>query len=190
MYKWSIIPIKLDSKELCVRCDIEVRDMTSGIVHDTTLSHGQQLCELFFQIQHGSEELSTGYRFKACVHCDIGLGDMTFGRSHNHTLGSWTELCEILSRSDISVRCYGTATDLDMCALLPWPWKYDLGRSHDTPLDRRQQLCDISSRSNMGVRSYGPDKDFLVRVHCDIGLGDMTLVMVTKHPIVLSIIHV
>ena len=57
-----------------------------------------------------------------------------------------------------------------ICALWPWPLRYDLGsrswptlgscQGHDTPLGHGQQLCEILSRSNLAMRSYGPDTDF------------------------------
>ena len=31
---------------VCVHCDLDLGDMTMGQVHDTPLSHGQQLCEI------------------------------------------------------------------------------------------------------------------------------------------------
>ena len=40
------------------------------------------------------------------------------------------------------------------------------------PLGHGQQLCEILSRSNLAMRSYG--HGFLVCVHCDLDLGDMT----------------
>ena len=51
---WNIIQIQLGSEELwpwhgfpvCVHCDLDLGDMTSGQGHDTPLGHGQQLCEI------------------------------------------------------------------------------------------------------------------------------------------------
>ena len=61
------------------------------------------------------------------MHCD--LGDMTLGQGHGTHLGHGQQLCEMLSRSNLvlAVRSYGLDTDLGMCALWPWPWRYDLG---------------------------------------------------------------
>ena len=49
---------------------------------------------------------------------------------------------------------------LSMCALWPWPLKYDLWSGHSSPLGHGQQLREILYRSNLAVRSYCPDTDF------------------------------
>ena len=36
-------------------------------------------------------------------------------------------LRDIISRSNLAVKTYGPDTVLGMCALWPWPWRYDLG---------------------------------------------------------------
>ena len=57
---------------------------------------------------------------------------------------------------------------LGMCALCPW--RYDLGLRSDTPLGHGQQLCEI-----YGSEELWPGHGFRACVHCDLGLGDMTL---------------
>ena len=50
----NIIQIQHDSAELwpghrfwvCVHCDLDIRDMTLGQDHDTSMCHGQQVCEI------------------------------------------------------------------------------------------------------------------------------------------------
>ena len=54
------------------------------------------------------------------------------------------QLCDILSRSNMAARSYSPDALLCMCALLPWPWRYDLGQGHDTSLGHGHQLCEIS----------------------------------------------
>ena len=52
---------------------------------------------------------------------------MTLGQGHDTPLGHGQQLCEILSRSNVAVRNYGLLTQiLGICALWPWPWRYDL----------------------------------------------------------------
>ena len=58
---WNIIQIKLGSEELwpghafpvCLHCDLDLGDMTLGQGHDTTLGHGQQLCEIISRSDKG-----------------------------------------------------------------------------------------------------------------------------------------
>ena len=48
-----------------------------------------------------------------------------------------------------------------ICAMWPWPCRYDLGsRSWHTLESWDKLLCEILSRSNISVRSYGPDTEF------------------------------
>ena len=56
-----------------------------------------------------------------------------------------------------------------------------LGQGHDTPLSHGQQLCEILSRSNMTVRELWPGHGFLVCVHCDLDLGDITMTLGQGH---------
>ena len=80
------------------------------------------------RIQRGSEELWPGQGFLVCVHCDLDLdlGGMTLGEGHDTPLRHGQQLSEILSRSNMAVRRYSLDTVLGMCALWPWPWRYDL----------------------------------------------------------------
>ena len=79
------------------------------------------------QIQYGSEELWPGHGFWVCAYCDLDIGGMTLGQGHDTPWGHGQQLCEILSRSNMAVRSYGLDTDMGLCALWPWPCRYDLG---------------------------------------------------------------
>ena len=68
-----------------------------------------------------------GTRFWVCVHCDHDLRDMTLGQGHDTPLVHGQQLCEILSRSNLTVRSYGSDTDFQyVCTvtftLETWPW--------------------------------------------------------------------
>ena len=56
---------------------------------------------------------------------------------------------------------------LGMCALWPWPWRYDLG-SWTTIVRNIIQI-------QLGSEELRPGHRFLVCTHCDLGLGGMTL---------------
>ena len=113
------------------------------------------------QIQHGSEELWPGHRFRVWVQCDLGLGDMTMGEGHDTLLGHGQQLCEILYRSNMAVKSYGPGRHFMVFVHC----EFDLGgmtlsHGHDIPVGHGQQLCEMLSRSNKAVRSYGLDTDF------------------------------
>ena len=55
-----------------------------------------------------------GYGFWVCVHCDLDLGDMILGQGY-YPDPTWQ--WGVLARTRIS----------SICALWPWPWRYDLG---------------------------------------------------------------
>ena len=50
-------------------------------------------------------------RFLVYVHIDLDRGDMTLRQGHDIPLGHGQQLCEMLSRSNLTVRSYGTDTD-------------------------------------------------------------------------------
>ena len=84
------------------------------------------MCNII-QIQLGSEELWPGHRFWVRVHCELDLWVMTLAQDYDIPLSHGQKLFEVLSRSNLAVRSYGLDTVFGMCALWPWPWRYDIG---------------------------------------------------------------
>ena len=79
------------------------------------------------QIHVTSEKLRPRHGIWLCVYCDLDLRDMTLFQGYDTSLGHGQQLCEILSKSNKAVRSYGPDTDFGcVCALWPWPWRYDL----------------------------------------------------------------
>ena len=102
------------------------------------------------------------------VNCDIDLGDVTLSQGNDTIVWYFIKIQH-------GIEEFWPGLYSGMCALWPWPWRYDLGarswhtldigdmtvcQDHDTPLGHEQQLCEILSRSKSAVRSYGPDTDF------------------------------
>ena len=75
---------------------------------------------------------------------------------------------------------------LGMCALWPWPWRYDLWSRSWHTLSHGQEMCKILSRSNMAVRSYGMDIDFWYVCTVTLNLAIWPLVKVMTHPWVID----
>ena len=139
---WNIIQIQLGNEELwpghgfwiCVHCDLDLGDMTLCQGYDTSFVIDSVWN--IIQIQLCSEELWPGHGFWVCVHCDLILGHMTLGQGHDTSFGHRHKACEILSRSNLAVKYYPDPTwqwgvmartrISGICALWPWPWRYDL----------------------------------------------------------------
>ena len=62
-----------------------------------------------------------------------------------------------------------------MCALWPWPWSYDLGSRHDPPFESWTTIVWNIIQIQHGSEELWPKHWFCVKVHCDLGLGNMTL---------------
>ena len=112
--KWSIIPVKFDSKELwagygywvCIHYDLDLGYLSLGQGHDTPLSHGRQLCEILSRSKLAVKSYGPDTDTRVCEHCDIGLGDMTLRQGHDTALSHGQQSCEILSGSNLAVMCY------------------------------------------------------------------------------------
>ena len=160
---WNIIHIQHGSEELwpgnrfwvCVHCDLG--DMTLGQVHDTSMGHGQKLCEILSRSDMAVRSYGAGTDFRYV--CTVTL---TLEVWH------WVKVMTILwVKNNNYVKSYldptwkwgvlGRTQILGMCALWLDLGDMILGQGHDTPLGHGQQLCEVLSRSNMAVRSYGPD---------------------------------
>ena len=78
------------------------------------------------QIQLCSEESCSGHRLWECVHCDLGLWYMTLGKVMTHR---WVMDNNCVKYYHDPTWWWGVMARkriLGMCALWPWPWRYDL----------------------------------------------------------------
>ena len=91
--------------------------MTSTQGHDTPLSHGQHLCEIFSRSKMASRSYGPDTYF-GCVLCELGPGDITLGQGHGTVLGHGQYLFELLFRSNIAVRSFGPDPDFGYACTL------------------------------------------------------------------------
>ena len=132
---WNIIQIQFGSEELWpghgfsiyVHCDLDLGDMTLGQGHDTPLGHGQQLCEIPSRSNlavrsHGPDK---DFRYVSTVTLTLEIWPWVKVMTHPRVMDNncvkyypdptWKS--GVMTRTRI----------LSMCALWPWPCKYDLG---------------------------------------------------------------
>ena len=62
-----------------------------------------------------------------------------------------------------------------ICALWPWPWRYDLGSKSWHTLGLWTTIVWNIIQIKLGSEGLWPGHGFSVCVHCDLDLGDMTL---------------
>ena len=140
-----IIRIQLDSKVLAkiqisgyactVTLTLEVWPRVKVMTHP--LSQWTTTVWNIIQIQHGSEELWSGYKFGVCLHCDLGLGRYDLGSKSWHTIEPCDNNCVKYYPDPTWQRGVMARTRiLGMCALWPWPWRYDLESGDDTPFGK------------------------------------------------------
>ena len=79
------------------------------------------------QIQLSSEKLWPGHRFSVCVHCDLDFGDMTLGQGYDTPLVMDNNCVKYYPDPTWQWGIMARTQILGMCALWPWPWRYDLG---------------------------------------------------------------
>ena len=84
-------------------------------------------------------------------------------------------LGDIFSRSNLAVRSYGPDMVLGMCALWPWPRRYDLESRSWHSLGSWTTIVWNIIETQLISEELWPGHGFLVCVHCDLYLGDMTL---------------
>ena len=100
---------------------------------------------------------------------------MTLGQGHDTPLGNGQQLCEILSRSTLQWGVMGRTRNFGMCALWPWPWRYDLRSRSWHILESWTTIVWNIIQIKLGTAELWPRHRFSVYVYCYLDLGDMTL---------------
>ena len=111
-----------------VHCDLDLGGMTLGGDHDIPLGHGQQLCEIsrsnmavriygpdmsFWYVHVCTLTLTLAVWPKVKVMPHPWVADNNCVKYYLDPTWQW----EVMARTRI----------FSMCALWPWPWRYDLG---------------------------------------------------------------
>ena len=181
--KWSIIPIKFNSKELWprnrfqvnVHCDLDLGDMTLGQSHDTSLSHGKQLFEILSRsnmvvMSYGPD---TAFGYVCTVTLTLEVWSWVKVMTHpwvmdNNCVKYYpdpTWQWGVMARTRIS----------GMCALWPWSRRCDLWSRSWHTLGSWTRIVWNIIQIQYGSDELWPGHRFLVCVHYDLDLGEMTL---------------
>ena len=142
---------------LCVHFDIDLGGMTLGQGHDTPLGHGQQLCEILSRSNMAVRSYGPDTEFWYVCTVTLTLEVWPWVKNMTHPWAMDNNCVKYYSDPTWQWGVMARTWILGMCALWPWPWRYDLDQGHNTPLGHGQQWCEIISRSDKGVRSYCPD---------------------------------
>ena len=100
--------------------------MTSSQGHDTSLSHGQQLCEILSRSNMAVRSYGPDMDFGYVCSVTLTLGGMTLGQGHDTPLGNGQQLCDILSRSNMAVKSYGRTRIYWYVCTVTLTFKFDL----------------------------------------------------------------
>ena len=92
------------------------------------------------------------------------------------TFGSWTTIVwNIIQIQHGSEELWPGHTYFVMCALWPWPWRYDLGSRSWLTLGSWTTIVWNIIQIQHGSEELWPGHRLWVCVHCDLDLGGMTL---------------
>ena len=127
------------------------------------------------EIQLGSEELWPGHGFPVYVHCDLELGDMTLGQGHDTTWVMDNNCVKYYPDPTWQWGVMAGTQIFSICALWPWPRRYDLRSRSWHTLGSWTTIAWNSIQIQLGSEELWPRHGFPVCVHCDLDLGDITL---------------
>ena len=114
---------------VCVHCDHDLGDMTLGQGHDTSLGHGQQLCEILSRSNMAVRSYGpvTDFWYMCTVTLTSEIWPwvkvMTHPWAMDNNCVKYYEYPDptwqwgVMAQTQIS----------SICALWPWSWRYDLG---------------------------------------------------------------
>ena len=132
---WNIIQIQHGSEELwpghwiwvCVHCDLDLGGMTLGQGYDTPLGHGQQLCEILSRsnmaVRSYGLDMDSGY--VCTVTLTLEVWPWVKVMTHPWVMDNNCVIYYPDPTWQLGVMAWTRI--LGMCALWPWPWRYDLG---------------------------------------------------------------
>ena len=163
--RWNIIQIQLGSEELWpwhgfsvyASCNLDLWDMSLCQGHDTTLGHGQQLCEILsrsnFAVRSCGPNLDFGYVWTVTLTLEIWPWDKVM--THPWAMGN--NRVKYFPDPTVQWGVMARTRILGMFARWPWLWRYDFGsRSWHTLRSWTIIVWNIIQIQQVGQR-YGSD---------------------------------
>ena len=146
-----------------------------GSRHDPPLSHGQQSCEMLSRSNMAvkSYGLDMDFVYKCTVTLALEVWPWVKVMTHPWVMDN--NCVKYYLDPTWQWGVMARTRNLGMCALWPWPWRYDLvSRIWHTLWPWTTIVWNIIQIQH-GSEELWPVHGFWVCGHCDLDLGDMTL---------------
>ena len=160
-----------------VHCNLDLEDMALGQSHDTRapLCHGKQLCEILFgsNMAMRSYDPDTDFGHVCTVTLTLQIWPWVQVMTH-----PWVGDKNCVKYYPDPTWLWGVMAKtriLGMCALRPWPGRYNLGSKSWHTLGPWTTIVWNIIQIQQGSEELWPGQGFWVCVHCHLDLGDMTL---------------
>ena len=132
---WNIIQIQHGSEDLwpghgfwvCVHCDLDLGGMTLNQGYDTPLGHGQPLCEILSRSNMAVKSYCPDTEFGYVCTVTLTLEVWPWIKVMTHPWVMDNNCVKYYPDPTWQWGVIARIRILGMCALWPWPWRYDIG---------------------------------------------------------------
>ena len=152
----------------CVECDLDLGYKTLSQIHNTIVWY-------ILKIQYGSEELWPGHGFGYVCTVTLTLEIWPWVKVMTHPWVMDNNCVKYYQDPTYQWGVMAQSQILSMCALWPWPWRYDLGSKSWHTLGSWTTIVWNIFQIQLRNEELRPGHRFLVCVHYDLDHGDMTL---------------
>ena len=157
-----------------MHCDHDLGDNGQGQGHDTLLGHGQQLCEVLSRSNLAVRSYGPDMDFRYM--CTVTTSEIwPWVKVITHPCGMDNNCVKYYPDPSWQWGVMAQTQISSICALWPWPQRYDLESRSWHPLGSWTSIVWNIIQIQLGNEELWPGHGFQVCVHCDLDLGDMTL---------------
>ena len=175
---WDIIQIQLGFEELwpghgfsiCVHCDLVLGDMTFRQGHNTSLGHGQQLCEISrSNLAVRNFDPDRDFQYMCTVTLTFKIWPCVKVMKHPSVMDN--KRLKYYPDPTLQWGNMARTQILVMCALWPWPWRYDLGSRSWHTLGSWTAIVGNIIQIQLGSEELWPGHRFPVMRTVTLNLG-------------------